>query len=340
MRSGASRKAAPSPPSHCFAVWLLPSTTTFASPRATTSARSDSRPTLPDRDPDLGGSRRRLPEDTQRDCAKVRAERQGLPARVENDADKKVVAQTRREMAQPAEVLCPDRGSRLDLDGDHLPATVLQNYVDFHIVLCVVVVHLGALLGPGKLPRDLHRCESLQERAERALGSAEIGRIQTEQIRGDAGIHHRDLRRSDRPCAEIPRPCWKSLDQEDLLEQGQVALDRRLRQAQFASQRTRDQKLTRAGRNEPDQRAHLRPALDLRQLDDVTIDDVGNIGVKEALAPRARACHRNGESAAYNTVNVAGSRLLGIVPQLRAECESGIDEAVRLVVDLPLRQWP
>ena len=86
-------------------------------------------------------------------------------------------------MAQPSEVLCSDCGPRLDLDGDHLPATVLQDEVDFDIVLGVVVVRLGALLRPGELARDLHRCEHLQKGAERSLRSAEAVRIQTQQIR-------------------------------------------------------------------------------------------------------------------------------------------------------------
>ena len=94
-------------------------------------------------------ARTRLPEDAERDCAEARAERQRLPTRVEDDADKQVVAQPGGEMAQPAEVFCPDCGPRFDLEGDHLPATVLQDEVDFDVVLGVVMVQLGALLRPG-----------------------------------------------------------------------------------------------------------------------------------------------------------------------------------------------
>ena len=40
----------------------------------------------------------RLPEDAQRDCAEKRAERQSLPARVEDDANEQAAAQARCEM--------------------------------------------------------------------------------------------------------------------------------------------------------------------------------------------------------------------------------------------------
>lgn len=79
--------------------------------------------------------RARFTEDGERDSAEARAERQSLSAGIENYADKQVIAQAGREMAQPAEVLCSDSGSGLDFAADHVPATVLQGEVDFDVSL-------------------------------------------------------------------------------------------------------------------------------------------------------------------------------------------------------------
>jgi hypothetical protein len=85
----------------------------------------------------------------------------------------------------------------------------------------------------------------------------------------------------------------------------------------------------------------LRGALDLGQLPDISIDQVLHVSIEE-LAPAARVSPRDsfGQAPANKPVGIISASYGRLVPQVRAEPERGIDEAVCGPGNLALRERP
>jgi hypothetical protein len=70
---------------------------------------------------------------------------------------------------------------------------------------------------------------------------AENASIEIDQVRRNTRVDHGDFGRADRTGADVARPGWDPLDEEDLLQQADVTRDRGLGQAEFAADGAGDQ---------------------------------------------------------------------------------------------------
>jgi hypothetical protein len=113
------------------------------------------------------------------------------------------------------------------------------------------------------------------------------------------------------------------------------------REPGLAAHRVDDQELTRTGGQETDQGPHLGRSLDLGQLADVAHDEVGQVGVEEALAAtRVRPGQRLGKAAPDDAFGVLLAGYRRFVVERRAVLEKGVYEPVGGTVDLALGQRP
>src|SRR5260221_3826705 len=81
-------------------------------------------------------------------------------------------------------------------------------------------------------------------------------------------------------------------------------------------------------------------SLDLGELPDVAVDDVGDVRLEEAAATAGvAAAHRLGVTAAQGPLHVVvAPKIRWRDPDFHAVLEYGVDEAVWALIDLALRQ--
>jgi hypothetical protein len=113
------------------------------------------------------------------------------------------------------------------------------------------------------------------------------------------------------------------------------------REAGFAAHRVDDQQLAGTARQQADQGPHLGGAFDVGQLADVARDEIGEVGVEEALATaRVRPGRRLRKTPADDALGVPLPGHRGFVGQRLPPVEDGIDEPVRGAVEFALGQRP
>jgi len=102
-----------------------------------------------------------------------------------------------------------------------------------------------------------------------------------------------------------------------------------------------NQQLRAACGEQPDQGPHLCRPLDVGELRDITRNEVRHVGIEEPLAaPRVGAGDCLREASADDPFRVFGAENPRLVPKVFALGEDSVDEAVRCLVDLTLREWP
>ncbi|MBB3087786.1 hypothetical protein [Nocardioides albus] len=96
------------------------------------------------------------------------------------------------------------------------------------------------------------------------------------------------------------------------------------------------EELPRTRCDEVEKSTHLPTVLDLRKLDHVAVDQVGDVRIVEAApaAPLPRDGLR--ETTAYDPLDIVATGQVGVVADLGVRVEDGVDETIGRVVDLAL----
>ena len=195
-------------------------------------------------------------------------------------------------------------------------------------------------LGPGRLAGEFHLDEAFEQWPELASGLDQRPCVRAQQVRGDT-------RSSTNasfavPIARLLRfldQAGDALDQEDLFQEAYVPECCRLRDPGLVAHAGGHQKLAAACGEQPDQGAHLCRPLDVGELSDISRNQVRDVGIQQMfLAPGVGAGDCLGEASADDPFRVFGAANLGLVPKFFALGKDGVDEAVRCLVDLTLRE--
>ena len=160
---------------------------------------------------------------------KALAERDDRLPVIEDHAGRKPFAQTASELVQTPEVASGHRCRSLHLQ-PRKRGVPLQHDVDLRAIPVAEVVEPDRGVGPTRLPSEFLKYESLQKLpVHRAVGR-EGPCIQTEQRRAETGVADVQLGGLDESAEPIAVPGRQPSEQEQPLEQGDVAADRRARE--------------------------------------------------------------------------------------------------------------
>jgi hypothetical protein len=151
-----------------------------------------------------------------------------LLACVDHGAADELAAEGVSELDEAFGVVRGRGGLGLDLDGDNATCAVLENEVDLRSAAVTEVIDPWFGVAPARELHDLHRDECLECDTGDTVVFGDALLVGAEQMREQPAVGDVDLWCVQDPREKARSPRGDSPDEEDRLEQADVALDRLL----------------------------------------------------------------------------------------------------------------
>src|SRR5574340_1079129 len=165
---------------------------------------------------------------------KIGAESRLGGSRVHDNATVEARSGEFRQSAQTSEIFARDGSAVFDLYGHDLARVVFEHEVYFVAGDIAEVIKPWPASAPAGLLDQLHAHEVLQQGTAQGCIGFQSALVKAHEVPSEARINEKDLRGLDQSLAEIGGPSRHQFYQERSFEQGEVALQRGLRDRRAA----------------------------------------------------------------------------------------------------------